>query len=154
MTGMNKYIVVLAALVLIGCGPKEDQFVDVKAAAERQARGELLVDVREADDYKEFHVPNSMNIPFGRLKLRMSELAAYKDKPVMVTDHAGVRAPRAWEELKKAGFTQVTILKGGVAAWREAGLPVATLAMQMEKDAQVQQELEMLERELEQLRNK
>jgi rhodanese-related sulfurtransferase len=153
MTGIQRCIVALAALLLLGCGPKEDQFVDTKAAAERQARGELLLDVREADDYKEFHIPDSLNIPFGRLEYRLAELDAYKGKPITVFDHSGLRAPRAWELLQKAGFTRVTILKGGIAAWRKAGLPLATLGMQMEKDRQVQQELEALERELEQLRN-
>jgi rhodanese-related sulfurtransferase len=144
--------VVLAALLLLGCGPKEDRFIDVKATAERQARGELLLDVREADDYKEFHIPNSLNIPFGRLEYRLTELAEYKGKPITVFDHSGLRAPRAWELLQKAGYTQVTILKGGIAEWRKAGLPLDTLEMQMEKDRQVQQELDALERELEELR--
>ncbi len=157
MTGLSRYIVVLAALALIGCGPKEDQFIDVKAAAERQARGELLLDVREADDYKEFHAPNSMNIPFGRLEYRLAELESHKGKPIMVIDHSGLRASRAWEILQKAGFTQVSVVQGGMAAWREAGLPVATLQQQLEKERAVeerlQQEAEMLERELEALRN-
>ena len=86
MTGMSRYIVALAALVLLGCGPKEDQFVDVQAAAERHARGELLLDVREADDYKEFHIPNSTNIPFGRLEYRLAELESYKGKPIMLVE--------------------------------------------------------------------
>lgn len=156
MTGMSKYIVALAALVLLGCGPKEDQFVDTKAAAERQARGELLLDVREADDYKEFHIPNSMNIPFGRLEFRLAELESYKGKPITVFDHSGLRAPRAWELLQKAGFTQVTILKGGIAEWKKAGLPLSTLQQQLDteraEEERLQQEAEMLERELEALR--
>jgi rhodanese-related sulfurtransferase len=153
---MGRYIVALTALLLVGCGPKEDQFVDVQAAAARLARGELLLDVREADDYKEFHIPNSMNIPFGRLQYRLADLASYKDKPVMVVDHSGLRSPRAWEQLRKAGFSQVAVVSGGIAEWRKAGLPVATLEQQIEKERveqeQVQQELDQLEQELEQLR--
>lgn len=134
MTGIQGCIVALAALVLVGCGPKEDQFVDAKAAAERQGRGELLLDVREADDYKEFHIPNSTNIPFGRMASRLGELEAYKGKPIVVIDHSGLRSPRAWEQLQKAGFTQVTIVKGGIAEWRKAGLPIETLEMQLEQE--------------------
>lgn len=156
MTGMKRYIVALAALLLLGCGPKEDQFVDAKAAAASQARGELLLDIREPDSYKEFSIPNSTHIPFGRLKYRLEELAAYKDKPVMLIDSAGVRAPRAWEMLKKAGFSQVSIVQGGARAWQEAGLPVDTLNMQMDearqKKEQQQREIEQLEWELEQLK--
>ncbi|OHC90739.1 MAG: hypothetical protein A3J87_05170 [Sideroxydans sp. RIFOXYB12_FULL_59_6] len=152
---MKKYIVALAALVLVGCGPQEDQFVDAKAAAERQARGELILDVREDDGYKEFHIPNSTHIPFGRLRSRLAELDEYKGKPIVVIDHSGLRAPQAWEALQKAGFTQVTIVKGGIAEWKQAGLPIVTMAMQMEKDRiqqEQQQELEQLQREIELLK--
>jgi rhodanese-related sulfurtransferase len=146
MTGIQGCIVALAALVLVGCGPKEDQFVDSKAAAERQARGELLLDVREADDYKEFHIPNSTNIPYGRLEYRLAELEPYKAKPIMVIDHSGLRSPRAWEQLKKAGFSQVAVVTGGIAEWRKAGLPVQTLEMQLEQE-RLQREQEQMEEE-------
>jgi 3-mercaptopyruvate sulfurtransferase SseA len=75
----------------------------------------------------------------------------------MLIDHSGLRAPRTWEQLQKAGFSQVAVVKGGIAEWRKAGLPVATLEKQLEKERLeqdlVQQELDQLERELEQMRN-
>ncbi len=129
MTGIQKCIVALAALILVGCGPKEEQLVDAKAALQRQALGELLLDVREADDYKEFHIPNSMNMPYGRLSLRLAELEPYKNKPIMLIDHTGQRAPRALEQLQKAGFTQVFVVKGGMVEWKAAGLPIEKLDM-------------------------
>ncbi len=134
----------LAALLLTGCGPKEDQFVDVKSAAAQQASGVLILDVRAEDDYKEFHIPGSLNIPYGKFKQRMAELEAYKNKPIIVTDHAGVRAPRAWEDLKKAGFSQVRLLKGGAAEWRKEKLPIETLEMQLEKQRK-EEEKQLLE---------
>lgn len=127
---IQKTIATFAALILLGCGPTAEQLVDVKAAAERQARGELLLDIREADDYKEFHAPNTTNIPMGRLALRLAELEQYKSKPIMVIDHAEQRAPRAMEVLLKAGFSQVFVVKGGMAEWKKAGLPIEKLDMQ------------------------
>ena len=124
MSGMGKWVVTLAALLLLGCGLTEAQLIDVKAAAERQARGDLLLDVREADDHKEFHAPNTTNIPLGRLALRLTELEPYKGKPIMLIDHAMQRAPRALEILQKAGFSQVFVVKGGMAEWKTAGLPI------------------------------
>ena len=76
MSLIKKLIVTFTALILLGCGPTADQLIDVKAAAERHARGELLLDIREADDYKEFHAANTTNIPMGRLALRLAELEA------------------------------------------------------------------------------
>jgi rhodanese-related sulfurtransferase len=130
MNYIKKIIATLAALILMGCGPTVDQMIDIKTAADRQARGELLLDVREADDYKEFHAPNTTNIPFGRLALRLAELEPYKNKPIMLIDHAEQRAPRAFEALIKAGFSQVVVVKGGMAEWKKAGLPIEKLDMQ------------------------
>jgi len=130
MNLIQKVIATFAALILLGCGPTAEQLVDVKVAAERQARGELLLDIREADDYKEFHAPNTINIPMGRLALRLVELESYKSKPIMVIDHAEQRAPRAMEVLLKAGFSQVFVVKGGMAEWKKAGLPIEKLDMQ------------------------
>ncbi len=124
MTGFQRIIAALAILILAGCGPKEEQWVDVKAAAERQARGELLLDIREVEDYLEFSIPNSMNIPYGRLASRLAELEPYKARPIMVIDHGGLRSPRALEQLQKAGYAQVFVVKGGIAEWQAAGLPV------------------------------
>lgn len=124
MTGMQRIIAALALLVLTGCGPKDEQLVDVKAAAERQTRGELLLDIREVDDYKEFRIPGSMHIPYGRLASRLAELEPYKAKPIMVIDHSGLRSPRALELMQKAGYAQVFAVKGGIAEWRAAGLPL------------------------------
>lgn len=134
MSLIQKTIVTLAALMLLGCGPTADQLIDVKAAAERQARGELLLDIREADDYKEFHAPNTTNIPLGRLALRLAELETYKSKPILVIDHAEQRAPRAMEVLQKAGFSQVFVVRGGMAEWKKAGLPIEKLDMQAQPE--------------------
>jgi rhodanese-related sulfurtransferase len=128
MTGIQKFIVALAALILIGCGPKNGQWVEPQLAADLLAQGELLLDVREPDDYQEFHIPKTMNIPFGRLASRLVDLEPYKDKTVMVIDHSELRAPRVLELLNKAGFTQVFIVKGGMVGWKAAGLPIEKMA--------------------------
>jgi len=124
MTGIQKCVVALAALILLGCGPKNERWVEPGLASELHAQGELLLDVREPDDYQEFHIANTMNIPFGRLASRLAELESYKDKTVLVIDHSELRAPRILELLQKAGFTQVFIVKGGMVGWKAAGLPV------------------------------
>jgi rhodanese-related sulfurtransferase len=138
MSGIQKRIAILAALILVGCGPKAEQLVEVKTAFERQAQGELLLDIREADDFTEFHIPKSMNMPLGRLKFRLAELEPYKGKTIMLIDHTGQRAPRAMEQLQIAGFTQVFVVKGGMIEWKAAGLPIEKLDMQQRPQQQLQ----------------
>jgi rhodanese-related sulfurtransferase len=129
MTVIQKCFVALAALILLGCDPKVKQLVDPNMASELQAQGELLLDVREADDYQELHIPNTKNIPLGRLASRLAELESYKNKTVMVIDHSELRAPRILELLRKAGFYQVFIVKGGMVGWKAAGLPLEKMEM-------------------------
>lgn len=84
----------------------------------------LVLDVRSAEDFATGHLPRARNIPAGELQGRLGELAKFKDKAVVVTCRSGTRAASACRALKAAGFTRVHPLKGGVAAWQSASLPV------------------------------
>ncbi|MCQ1999194.1 sulfurtransferase [Arthrobacter zhaoxinii] len=54
------------------------------------------------------------------------------DTVVVYDDAAGTSAARAWWLLRHAGETDVYLLDGGLAAWREAGLPLASGPVQPE----------------------
>lgn len=84
----------------------------------------LVLDVRDAADYEKGHVLNARHVPMGDLAARSSELEKYKSKPVIVVCESGNRADRAAAVLRKQGFEQAFSLNGGVAAWRQAGLPL------------------------------
>lgn len=84
----------------------------------------LLLDVREDAEFKEGHIINARHIPLGALKQRMVELESYKDKPVVVCCRSGHRSAAACGALRKAGFQNVTNLKGGVMAWQSSSLPL------------------------------
>jgi rhodanese-related sulfurtransferase len=45
---------------------------------------------------------------------------------VIVVCASGMRATRAAAQLRKQGYAQAQVLRGGMKAWREAGLPVET----------------------------
>lgn len=81
----------------------------------------LILDVRDGADYASGHLPRARHIPLKELSGRIAEIGKYKDKPVLVTSKGGNAALRA---LKEAGFTTVYQLKGGLAAWQQASLPV------------------------------
>lgn len=86
--------------------------------------GSLVLDVREAKDFAEGHLPRSRHIPLAELAGRVGEITKYKDKPVLVTDRNGRAGGAACRLLQKSGFTNVSQLKGGLAAWQQASLPV------------------------------
>ena len=84
----------------------------------------LVLDVRDAPDFASGHLPRARHIPMQELSKRVEEIGKYKDKPVIVTCRNGSRAGAASRFLKRAGFTAVYQLKGGLAAWQQASLPV------------------------------
>ncbi|HUL55899.1 MAG TPA: rhodanese-like domain-containing protein [Usitatibacter sp.] len=84
----------------------------------------LVLDIRDGNEYAAGHLPRARHIPLAELGKRVEELGKYKEKPVIVTCQSGIRSGRATRLLKDAGFTAVYELKGGIAAWQQASLPV------------------------------
>jgi rhodanese-related sulfurtransferase len=84
----------------------------------------FILDVREAGEFVDGHLPDAKNIPGAKLVERISELEKYKDKAIVVCCASGMRSNKACAELKKQGFTKIHSLAGGVDAWVGAGYPV------------------------------
>jgi rhodanese-related sulfurtransferase len=86
------------------------------------SRHAQVVDVRAPDQFATGSVPNARNIPAGEIGQRCSELR--KDRPVILVCNPGRAAHSAASKLRAGGIGEVYVLAGGVAAWREAGLPI------------------------------
>jgi rhodanese-related sulfurtransferase len=80
-----------------------------------------ILDVREENEFsgKLGHLENSINIPVGSLRNRISELETMRDREIVTVCRSGVRAETAAGILDREGFGNVKILKGGMLAWRE-----------------------------------
>lgn len=83
-----------------------------------------IVDVRSAEEFATGRLPDAINIPAADLSNRVGELEKSKSKTTIVVCQKGTRAFSAAKVLEKAGFTDVVVLDGGVAAWQAAGLPM------------------------------
>jgi sulfur-carrier protein adenylyltransferase/sulfurtransferase len=96
-------------------------FGEISAAelAARRARGErmLVLDVREADEREAACIADTAWIPLGELEARAEELATWRDAPVVVHCHHGVRSARACALLAERGFRRLENLRGGIDAW-------------------------------------
>lgn len=84
----------------------------------------VLLDVRSPQDFAAGHLRDARNIPLNELPKRIGELEKAKSKSVIVICSAGVQSARAVSQLKKAGFSEVFSLGGGIAAWQAQGLPI------------------------------
>lgn len=86
--------------------------------------GAVVVDVRDANEYSQGHIVDAVNVPHTALGTRISELEKYKGKPVVLACKMGQHAGAAGTILRKAGFDNVSRLKGGVTEWLNQNLPV------------------------------
>jgi rhodanese-related sulfurtransferase len=83
----------------------------------------VVIDVRDAADFAAGHVVGSRHIPLDSLG-QGAQLPTNKALPLIVVCATGARAGRAVATLRKLGYDNVRSLAGGMAAWREASLPV------------------------------
>jgi rhodanese-related sulfurtransferase len=84
----------------------------------------VVLDVREANEFKDGHIANALHIPLGQLKQRMNELDKYRGHTVVAYCRTGSRSNNAAALLRKQGFDKVHNLAGGLVAWQNANLPV------------------------------
>jgi rhodanese-related sulfurtransferase len=87
----------------------------------------VLIDVSEPAEFGAGHPVGAKNVPIGSLETS-GDLPKNKALPVVVVCPTGTRALRAVATLKKLGFENSHVLAGGLAAWREANLPVEKTA--------------------------
>lgn len=86
--------------------------------------GAMVLDVREPAEYARGHVPGAVNIPQADIATRLDEIP--RDRPVAVICQGGMRSLRATQFLWQSGYRQVVNVRGGTAAWLDAGKPVST----------------------------
>jgi rhodanese-related sulfurtransferase len=85
----------------------------------------VLVDVRTPEEFAGGHLRDAKNIPLADFGTRIGELDKSKGKSIVVLCQTGPRADKAAKLLAGAGFEDVAVLDGGVAAWQAANLPTA-----------------------------
>ena len=96
--------------------------LDARAAAARADKGALLLDVRETSEWNAGHAPNAIHIAYGELRERAHELPL--DRPIVTYCAGGIRSSLAASILEADG-RNVSNLRGGFTAWRNADLPIA-----------------------------
>ncbi len=101
------------------------ELIDVDELAARLEADDapLVLDVRDADEYAEGHIPGSLHIPFGELGDRLDELP--REGAIAAVCSGGKRSGLGASILQREGFEDVVhVAHGGVGTWRRQGRPV------------------------------
>jgi hydroxyacylglutathione hydrolase len=81
--------------------------------------GTTVLDVRNRSEWEEGHVPGARLVPLPELAARIDELRGLG--PIAVHCQGGSRSAVAASVLRASGFTDVSNVDGGYAAWVRAG---------------------------------
>lgn len=87
-------------------------------------REPLILDVSNSSDYANGHILNAENMPPSRIEAGNSRLLKASERPVLVYCKNGQVSPQMASRLTKLGFTDVAVLRGGLAAWVSEKQPV------------------------------
>ena len=87
-------------------------------------RDAVVLDVRDAAEYKSGHITNARHVPEGEIDARLKDLEKVKAKPIIVSCARGNRSMNVANKLRKLGFGEVFSLRGGIAAWQQANMPL------------------------------
>lgn len=111
---------------LVTAAKQRIQEVSVAEAEQAIRDADVLVDVREAEEYASGHIPGAIHAARGLLEFKFSnspELSARDLKVVLVCKSSG-RAALAACTLHDMGYLNVKSIAGGMDAWLNAGKPV------------------------------
>lgn len=84
----------------------------------------MILDIRTAADFKSGHIKGAKNVPLSDFASSVDGLSGDKGEPVLIYCNSGNTATRAIKLLKNAGYEKVNNLQGGIAAWKEANMPL------------------------------
>ena len=84
----------------------------------------VVIDVREAEEFRGGHVPKAIHAPLSGLVSGLTQLEKYKSKPIIVCCRTSQRSARAALMLRQKQFANVQVLAGGFTAWQGDNLPV------------------------------
>jgi rhodanese-related sulfurtransferase len=84
----------------------------------------VVIDVRDTGEYEAGHVAGARHVPEKQLTERLKDLEKFKERPIIVTCRSGARSDVAVQVLRRNGFVTAVNLRGGIAAWQQAGMPL------------------------------
>jgi rhodanese-related sulfurtransferase len=126
-------LTVLLALLLASCGGTATQ--QIATITPQQAYETIqthqedanfeVIDVRTQDEYQAGKIEGAVDIDFYSADFQQQLGRLDRDKQYLIYCHTGNRSGQTLTIMKNLGFRHVEDISGGIAAWAQAGLPIA-----------------------------
>jgi rhodanese-related sulfurtransferase len=120
-------MVVVAALAVgfAGCSAADAQDAVTLdfARAEHESGRAVLIDIREPFEHATGVAKNAQLLPMQQIGNRLAEIPKDPGKPVLLICNTQNRSGATLAALKKAGYTNVKFVQGGMSEWNRRGWP-------------------------------
>lgn len=88
----------------------------------KSRKGLLLIDVRNQNELVQGSIAGSQLVPFWNIMKNNHSIP--RDMPILLICAVGGRSYGAGQILSRQGYPEIYNLKGGIDAWKRAGLPL------------------------------
>lgn len=99
--------------------------LSVDEAEKACPKADIIIDIREPEEYATGHLQGALNIPRGVLEFKIADLPQVSsDSDIILYCKTSGRSALATVSLESMGYHHVRAIDGGYQAWLEAGKPV------------------------------
>ncbi len=90
------------------------------------AQNDVLIDVREAEEFQAGHLPGAIHMSRGMLEFKLAANPQFQSRDLKITLYCKTsgRAALCAQSLKEMGYSNVSSIAGGFDAWQAAGFHV------------------------------
>lgn len=101
---------------------------DLKARLDWGEPALTIVDVRDRNSFNTSHISGAISMPLSELVERaLASLSLTRD--LYVYGETDEDSAEAENTLRSAGFKNVSVVRGGLAAWKAVGFPIEPMVM-------------------------
>ena len=97
----------------------------------------ILIDVREADEFKDQHIGYAHSIPLSNFEKNFNKIVCPEGQKIIFQGKSGSRSAEAAEKAK-AHADDIYSMDGGIEAWKSDGLPIVGSSAEIPVMRQVQ----------------
>ncbi len=85
---------------------------------------QVVIDLRTLDDARKGHIPGAVSIPSDQINISKDKFPADKKAPILLYSSDEKRAIESFKIVRQWGYSNATILGGGIQAWQDSGFPL------------------------------
>lgn len=115
----------LAAVAFAASAQTAAPSVSIDAAREAlQSANAIVIDIREPSEHATGVAHGARLLPMSQLSKRISEVPKSSDQPVLLICNSQNRSARVAEQLRAAGYTNISYVHGGMSQWAKQQWPM------------------------------